>query len=110
MQLSLEASTLSGSAPAGSVSASTLTAVHGSHFNALWQRGDSGEWLVRLEPKRAAGRLPKRGAIMDVYVARRNQRPKLMTVRVVDHGRGGDGRPVALAERYKDPRFGRSKQ
>ena len=89
-----------------------MAVVHGGHFNASWYRDPSGAYCVRLEPKRLGGRLPRRGKLLDVSVARKGGGVQPMTVRVVSHTRAKDGRPLALAERYKDPRFasGRSRQ
>ena len=70
----------------------------GSQFNATWRKV-SDEYMVQLEPVRAGGRLPPRGALLDVTVRRKDGTSKPMAVRVVAEARDGSGRArVALAE------------
>ena len=71
----------------------------GSQFHATW-RQVSGDWLIQLEPVRPGGRLPPRGALLNVTVHRKDGSTKDLEVRVVAEARDGAGRArVALAER-----------
>lgn len=71
--------------------------MHGSQFVATWRNVD-GEWMVQLEPRRAGGRLPPRGAVLDVAVRRKDNTTQDKTVVVTKIALDGAGRArVALA-------------
>ena len=90
--------TPSAKGPTRGDSASRLCGVKGTDFRASWHKG-LHSWLVKLEPRKRMGRVPRLGTALDVEVRRRDATVRVVRVKIVERHKGEPGRRAyALAE------------